>query len=236
MVSIPKCKRAGMSLSVNYRAITLDSVICKLFDYIILNKEHERMSSNDLQFGFKRIVSTMHSAFVLSEVTSYYNYNRTNVYAVFLDATKAFDRVQYSKLFRILIDKKVTPIVLRLLLYMYTKQTLQVKWGEHISEEFNVSNGVKQGGVLSPVLFSLYIDGLFDRLVNSQWGCHVGIYFMGCVAYADDIAIMAPSLRGLKAMIEICEEYAVEYNIKFNGQKSQFMTFTGRDYRKATGN
>ena len=55
---------------------------------------------------------------------------------------------------------------------MYTKQTLQVQWGEQISEEFNVGNGVKQGGVLSPVLFSLYIDGLFDRLANSQWGCH----------------------------------------------------------------
>ena len=64
----------------------------------------------------------------------------------------------------------------------------------------------------------------------------MGNYFMGCVAYADDIAIMAPSLHGLKARIEICEKYAVEYNIKFNGQKSQFMTFTGRDYRKATGN
>ena len=104
-------------------------MICKLFDYIILNKEQERMSSNDLQFGFKRIVSTMHSAFVLSEVTSYYNYNRTNVYVVFLDATKAFDRVQYSKLCRKLIDKKVTPIVIS---YVYTKKTLQVKWGEHM--------------------------------------------------------------------------------------------------------
>ena len=170
MVPIPKCKRAGMSPSVNYRAITLGSVISKLFGYIIMNKEQERMSSNDLQFGFKRIVSRMHSSFVLSEVISYYNYNPTNVCAVFLDAIKAFNRVQYSKLFRILIDKKVTPIVLRLLLYMYTKQTLQVKWGEHISEEFNVGKGVKQGGELSSVLFSLYIDGLFDRLANSQWG------------------------------------------------------------------
>ena len=46
---------------------------------------------------------------------------------------------------------------------------------------------------------------------------------MGCVAYADDIAIMTPSLHGLKVMIEICEEYAVEYDIKFNGQKSQWL-------------
>ena len=85
------------------------------------------MSSNDLQFGFKLNVPTMHCAFVLVDMISGYNYyNRINVYAVFLNATKAFDRVQYSKLFRILIDKKVTPIVLRLLLYMHTKQTLQV--------------------------------------------------------------------------------------------------------------
>ena len=124
VVPIPKCKRAGMSPSVNYRAIILGIAICKLFDYIILNKEQERMSSNDLQFGFKRNVSTMHPAFVLSEVISYYNYNRTNVCAVFLDATKVFDRVKYSNLFRILIDQDVTPIVLRLLLYMYTKQAL----------------------------------------------------------------------------------------------------------------
>ena len=53
----------------------------------------------------------MHSSFVLSEVISYYNYNPTNVCVVFLDATKAFDRVQYSKLFRILIDNNVTQIV-----------------------------------------------------------------------------------------------------------------------------
>ena len=58
----------------------------------------------------------------------------------------------------------------------------------------------------------------------------------GGVAYADDIAILAPSLHGRDEMVEICEEYAVEYDIKCNGQKSKFMTFTGRDCHKVTGN
>ena len=63
-----------------------------------------------------RTVSTTQCAFALSEVISYYNFNRSNVYTVFLDATKAFDRVNIGKLFRILIDKNIYMIVLRLLL------------------------------------------------------------------------------------------------------------------------
>ena len=55
--------------------------------------------------------------------------------------------------------------------------------GEHTSEEFNVGNGVKQGGVLSPVLFSLYIDGLFDCLANSQWGCHTYVITLWGVSH-----------------------------------------------------
>ncbi len=50
------------------------------------------------------------------------------------------------------------PLILRLLLYMYTHQKLQVKWSDHIGNMFSVSNGVKQGSVLSPILFSIYLD------------------------------------------------------------------------------
>ncbi len=118
---------------------------------------------------------------------------KTNVYVALLDATKAFDCVNYCKLFRKLIEKNMSPLVLRLLLYMYTHQKLQVKWSDNIGNMFSVSNGVKQGGVLSLILFSIYLDGLLAKLNKKGVGCDMGNYFVGCLAYADDLTLIAPS-------------------------------------------
>ena len=60
---------------------------------------------------------------------------------------------------------------------------------------FKVSNGVRQGGVLSPVLFSVYLDGLLQKLAASGVGCHWGNLFAGSVCYADDIVLLASALR-----------------------------------------
>ena len=92
-----------------------------------------------------------------------------------LDASKAFDRVEFSKLFRILRNRQMSPLVLRLLIYMYTNQKLQVRWGRRVSNKFTASNGVKQDAILSPMLFSVYMDELFERLEKSGVGCHMGI-------------------------------------------------------------
>ena len=73
-----------------------------------------------------------------------------------LDASKAFDRVNYSKLFRKLLLRNISPVDLRVLL-SFINQSLQVRWGNICSDSFSVQNGVKQGGVLSPILFfSIY--------------------------------------------------------------------------------
>ena len=80
---------------------------------------------------------------------------------------------------------------------MYTNQTLRVKWGSVISESFTVMNGVKQGRVLSPVLFAVYTDGLLLRLQESGIECHMGGHYAGALAYADDIALISPSMTCL---------------------------------------
>ena len=94
-----------------------------------------------------------------------------------------------------------------------------------ISEQFGLSNGVRQGGVISPVLFGIYIDELLLKLKRVGIGCHVGHYYFGAFGYADDIILLCPTLSGLKEMIKICESYATEHSITFNGTKSKLLIF-----------
>ena len=120
---------------------------------------------------------------------------------------------------------KVCPFITKLLLYMYLNQTLAVRWNNTISKPFHVCNGVKQGGVISPTLFCVYLDDLLLELKNSKIGCHIGINYCGALAYADDIILMCPSAVGLQNMLDICSSYAVQHNIKFNAKKSQIIVF-----------
>jgi len=109
---------------------------------------------------------------VLKETLSYYTANKGTVFCTMLDATKAFDRIEYCKLFHTLIRRKLPCVVLRLLIALYTNHVTRVVWNGVQSRRFGVMNGVKQGGVLSPVLFCTYIDDLLRALskANVGWG------------------------------------------------------------------
>ena len=150
---------------------------------------------------------------LLVETVEYYVSNNSSVYVLLIDASKAFDRLCHSKLFDVLETFNVCPLVRRLLYNIYCRSEMHVQWNSAHSTPFPLDNGVKQGGVLSPILFSMYIDSLLEKLKESGLGCHVGRTFAGAFAYADDIALVSPSLSGLRLMIHICEQYAMEYSI-----------------------
>ena len=102
---------------------------------------------------------------------------------------------------------------------------MQVRWGEIVSKQFLLRNGVKQGGVLSPVLFPVYIDNLLKTLKQRNIGCNIGNSYLGVFGYADDLTLLFTSLTGLKEMLNTCEVYAKDYNILFNAKKSKLMYF-----------
>ena len=209
----------------SYRPITLSSLFGKVFDLIVLNRYFDAFYSSDLQFGFKRLHSTNHCTFVAKEVISYYINSCSDVYACALDMQKAFDRVDIIKLFCKLLQRPISALIVRVLFHLYFNIKLGVLWNNVYSSEFLSLNDVKQGGILSPYLFSTFINDLILELEQNRQGCVIGHMFYGCIVYADDILLLAPSLRALRHMLNICSIFADDNNIRFNQAKSHCLHF-----------
>lgn len=226
VTSIPKDTNASLCNADNYRGISLLSSICKVFDIILLDKYSVNFKSCDLQFGFKKQHSTVMAVSVVKEVVSHYLLRNSDVYMCLLDASKAFDKVHFRKLFEIMMERNIPSLVIRVILDSYVRQKLCTEWEDSKSDPFIPQNGVRQGGILSPFLFCIYLDKLIGRLKDQNIGCHVGNNFIGCVAYADDMCLLSPTVRGLETMLKTCEEFSVEYSLTFNPKKTKCMLFS----------
>ena len=103
-----------------------------------------------------------------------------------------------------------------------------IKWGEFNSMYFKVSNGVRQGGVLSPKLFAIYIDDLSQDLAICKSGCYINEQCMNHVMYADDICLLAPSAIGLQRLLDVCFDFSIRNYIMFNPIKSVCVVFKSK--------
>jgi len=164
----------------------------------------------------------------VTEVLNFYRDNGSNKYVCFLDASKAFDRVDYNILFNKLAKRNVPGYLLRLLLCWYCSQFVRVLWAGVFSETFNITNGVRQEGVLSPFLFAVYIDDLTYKLQMVNVGCYVGCHDLNHLLFADDAVIFAPAAKGLQQLLDICADFANSHNIAFNTVKSQCIIVTSK--------
>ena len=144
--------------------------------------------------------------------------------------------MNHGILFQKLYDRGLPQTVMRFLSSWYITQQMSVRWGSSFSHSFNVSNGVRQGSVLSPVLFSVHLDGLLEQLARSGVGYHCGCLFAGAICYADDIVLLAPCPSALRIMLQICDKYAQNHGLSFNADKTQLICFRTHQTRSCTAN
>ena len=211
IVPILKDKNGDIQDCDNYRPLALTCIFSKLFEFVILHRYRDLFNTSCNQFGFKQNISTDMCFLALKETISYYKCNNTPIFSCFLDASKAFDKVNHWHLFKKLLDRKLPCIIVRILIYLYSYQSLSVRWGGCFSTPFRVQNGVPQGRILSPSFFNLYMDGLSLRLNCTRLGCSMYDRLINHLFYADDAVILATSPYVLQKLLNICAQYADEF-------------------------
>jgi hypothetical protein len=199
----------------SYRAIAGSAVVLMLFDRIILNLWGDRMKSGSLQMGYKANSSTAQCTYMVNEVINHFLREGTNPILIALDMSMAFDKCRFDVLFKRAAER-LPRVVVRALIFVYKEQFAWVRWGNAKSTIFGIANGTRQGSVLSPALFSLYVQELLDRLKALGVGCHVGEVFVGAVAWADDFLLTAPSHAAAKIMLDTASSFAAEVGLEFS--------------------
>ena len=137
---------------------------------------------------------------------------------------QGYDCVNNWKLFNKLIVGKVPLLIV-------SKQEKCIKSGQSTYSFFIVSNGVRQGGILTPRLFAVYVDDLSKQLSDASSACFIGHQCNNHVMYADDIFLLAPNALGLQKLLEMCYDFSQDNNINFNSLKSVYVVFRPKRYK-----
>ena len=131
----------------------------------------------------------------LKNIANHYTNNGSTINLCTLDISKAFDRVSLYDLVTKLIERKVPKTVISIIMIWYEKNSIVIKWNTASSNAVTLSHGVRQGGVISPILFALYVDDMLFELNSAGIGCVFKGLPIAALMYADDIMLSRYGIR-----------------------------------------
>lgn len=255
-------KKGSTEDANNYRGISLLNVFGKVFSHVLNARLVTWCDQNEVipeaQGGFRAGYSTVDNIFVLqSLVQKYIGKAGGRFYVLFIDFCKAFDLVDREKLWYALRKQGCHGNMQRMLMSMYKSvlasvRVLQGSTAEsnllydvprerkamYLTEYFECLSGVKQGCILSPILFSIFISELEKELSSSVNLKGVELSTNDAHAfsllYADDVCIFADSVIDLQRKINWLETFCAKWRLKINTEKSKVVVFRNGGYLKGT--
>ena len=223
IVNLIKDHQKSFSDLGNYRPIALASLISKLFECVILQRCETFLRTTDNQFAYKEGHSTDQALFLLKQTVEFYRSKNSPVFLCAMDLSKAFDRVCHKRLFEILEKRGVPSYIISLLINWYKTQKFRVTWGNSLSSPFHTKCGIRQGSVLSALLFAVYMDDLSRDVLDNGVGCTIGDKKLNHILYADDIILLSPSVKSLQNLIDKCLNYFNHHHLTINSNKTKVM-------------
>ena len=232
-VFIPIPKVARTTECKQFRTISLISHAAKVLLTVIHNRikptVEEHLSED--QYGFRRGRGTRECIFSLRILCERALEMQQNMYVCFVDFEKAFDRVRHNKLVQILLNIGIDINDIRIIKTLYWTQEAAVRIGNGLSNWCKVRRGVRQGCVLSPLLYNLYSEMLMREVIRDEDGININGTGVSNIRYADDTAFIARSPEELQGFLDRLQTRGAKYGLHINVGKTRVMAIS-RDKTK----
>jgi hypothetical protein len=228
---VPKSNMTDPRDPSYYRGITLAVSSYKLFCSILNHRLQEWADLNDLiaeeQNGFRKERSSVDQLLTLVNIVESRIKCKQNTFAAFIDFKKAYDLVNRDLLWNKLrsLGMEQNSKILNALQGIYNNVKCCVKVNGITTDWFNVSTGLRQGCLLSPLLFNLYINDLVNVIKQSCTGIPIGGENVCILMYADDLVLLARNERDLQNMLDVLAHWCQQWNVKVNAEKTEIVHF-----------
>ena len=228
-VFFPIHKKGDILQCNNYRTIALVSHASKVLLKVILERIKTKLETEiaQEQAGFRPKRGTRDQITNLRIILEKAKERNQPLYFCFIDFTKAFDMVQHDQLWMIMLEMGFPPHLVQLMRNLYSQQRAAVRVANLVSTWFKVKKGVRQGCNLSPCLFNILAEHVMRKALQGfRGGFKIGGRIINNLRYADDIVLVATSLKEMQELVKRVEEVAKEFNMLINAAKTKVMTNT----------
>ena len=236
---IPKSASKDPYVPLNYRGISLLSCFYKIYSSLLSNRITKHCEAENLivdeQNRLRKNRSCLDHLYVLSSIVRNRIADNQPTFAAFIDFRKAFDWVDRDMLlYKLMSQFGVHGRVYDAIKTIYTRSLASVQVNQFNTEKFETYFGVKQGDVLSPTLFNMYLNDLAVGIKSLNLGLTVDDIHIAILLYADDIVLLAPSEENLQTMLNYVAEWCSKWKMAVNEEKTQIVHF--RPTRKERSN